>query len=102
MPKHKVVILTPAMKDIDRIADYHLMLVGPQSAEKITDKLFDTISMLEDHPFAGTEFFEPALQKQGYRKLICGDYVSVYKVIDDTAYIYRVVHGATNYPKLLI
>ena len=29
MPKFKVEILTPALNDIDKIADYHLMMVGP-------------------------------------------------------------------------
>jgi hypothetical protein len=37
MPEAKVVILTPALNDIDRIADYHLLAVGPISAEKITE-----------------------------------------------------------------
>jgi toxin ParE1/3/4 len=89
------------MKDIDRIADYHLMTVGPQSAEKITDKILDTIALLEDYLYSGSEISDPALQRQGYRKLICGDYVCIYRVIEETAYIYHVVHSATNYPRLL-
>ena len=100
MPKFNVVILTPASNDIDQIADCHLKLVGVQSAQRITDKLLDTIMMLEDHPFAGTEHSDTVLKKQGYRKLICNDYVCIYKVIEETVYIYRVVHGATNYPIL--
>ena len=100
MPKCKVEILTPALIDIDRIADYHLMMVGPQSAERITDKLLDTIMILEEYPLAGTQHSDTVLKKQGYRKLVCGDYVCVYKVIDETVYIYHVVHGATDYPKL--
>ena len=100
MPKFNVVILTPAFKDIDQIADCHLILVGPQSAKKITDKLLGTIMMLEDHPLAGTEHSDMVLQKQGYRKLICGDYVCICKVIENMVYIYRVVHGATHYPIL--
>lgn len=71
MPKCRVEILTPALDDIERIADYYLMMVGPKSAERITDKLLDD------------------------------EYVCVYKIIDMTVYIYRVVHGATDYPKLL-
>lgn len=100
MPKCRVKILTPALNDIDIIADYHLMMVGPLSAQKITGKLLDTIETLEEHPYAGSEHPDLFLQKQGYRKLVCGDYVCVYKVIVDTVYIYRVVHGATDYPKL--
>ena len=46
MPDTQLVILTPAWQDIDRISDLHLMLVGPKSAEEITDKLLDTIALL--------------------------------------------------------
>ena len=28
-------------------------------------------------------------------------YVAIYKIIDNTVYIYRVVNGKTNYPRLL-
>jgi plasmid stabilization system protein ParE len=100
VPKYKVGILTPAGKDIERIAEYHLRMVGPQSAEKITDKLLDTIQILEDQQFSGTEHPDQMLHKQNFRKLICGEYVCIYKVIGEIAYIYRVVHGTSDYPKL--
>ena len=101
MPKTKVEILTPALNDIDRIADYYLLAVGPISAEKITDKLLDGMEKLGEYPLLGAEHSDPVLQEKGYRKLICGEYICVYRLIDDTVYIYRVVHGATDYPKLL-
>jgi len=59
------------------------MMVGPQSAEEITDKLLDTIEILEEHPLAGAEHPDMFLQKHGFGKLLCGDYVCVYKVIED-------------------
>jgi toxin ParE1/3/4 len=99
MPEAKVVILTPALNDIDRIADYHLLAVGPISAEKITDKLLDSIEKLGEYPLLGTEHSDPVLQKKGYRKLVCGEYICVYRLIEDTLYVYRVVHGTTDYPK---
>ena len=100
MPKYKVEILSPTAKDIERIAEYHLRMVGPESAEEITDKLLDAIQTLEDHPFAGMEHPDNILRKQNYRKLISGDYICIYKVIGKRVFIYRVVHGATDYPKL--
>lgn len=100
MPKSSVKILTPALNDIEKIAYYYLLMVEPQSAEQITDKLLDAIDMLEEYPLAGTEHPDHVLQEQGYRKLICGDYVCVYRVIDEIIYIYRVVHGSTDYPQL--
>ena len=99
MPKYKVRILTPASRDIEQIAEFHLRMVGPNSAEKITDRLLDTIQILEDQPFSGAEHPDHILGSRNYRKLICGDYVCVYKVIEENVYIYRIVHGASDYPK---
>lgn len=99
MPDVRIQILTPALKDIEQIADYHLLAVGPKSAEKITDKLLDSIEKLGEYPLMGTEHTDPILQKEGYRKLICGEYICIYRLIADTIYIYRVVHGAADYPR---
>ena len=99
MPKCKVSILTPAWRDIDRISDYHLMMVGAESAERITDKLLDTIAQLAEFPWMGAEHPDPVLAQNHYRKVLCGEYVCVYRVIEDTVFIYRVVHGATDYTK---
>ncbi len=101
MHEHNVKILRPAARDIERIASYYLRMVGPGSAEKITDKLLDTIEILEEPPFAGTEHPDEILHYQNYRKLICGEYVCIYKVIDKSVYIYRVIHGTMDYPKLI-
>ena len=101
MPDKQLVILTPAWQDIDRISDLHLMLVGPKSAEEITDKLLDTIALLAEQPYMGALHPDPFLAQHQYRKLICGKYVCIYKVIDQTVYVYRIVDGRTDYPKLL-
>jgi toxin ParE1/3/4 len=99
VPGYKIEILTPAINDIEKIAEFHLKMVGPKSAEIITDNLLETIQTLEDQPFAGAEHTDVLLQKQNYRKLVCRDYICIYKVIEKTIYIYRIVHGATDYPK---
>jgi len=43
------------------------------------------------------------LAEREFRKVICRDYVCVYKVIDSekTVYIYHIVNGKTDYPQLL-
>lgn len=100
MPKYKLEILVPALYDIEYIAEYHLLMVGPRSAEGITDRLLDTMIILEDHPYAGAQHPDPVLSRQGYRKLLYGDYVCVYRVIGEVVVVYRVVHGMTDYPEL--
>ena len=101
MPEYKVEILNPAAKDIERIAEYHLRMVGSESAEKITDKLLDTILILQDQPFSRMRHPDDVLSKQNYRKTICEDYICVYKVIEKVVFVYRVVHSSMDYPRLL-
>ncbi len=35
-----------------------------------------------------------------YRRIVSGNYVCVYRVIDDAVVIYRIVNGRTDYPRL--
>jgi plasmid stabilization system protein ParE len=99
VPKYKIEILTPAISDIERIAEYHFKMIGSKSAEMITDTLLNTIQVLENQAFAGAEHPDSLLKKQNYRKLVCKDYICIYKIIEKTIFIYRIVHGATDYPK---
>ena len=101
MQNYKIEFLSSAFSDIEKIADYHLQMVGPKSAQKITDKLLGTIEKLKEYPLFGSEHPDEFLQKHGFRKLICGEYVCIYKLISDTVFLYRIVHGSTEYPKLL-
>ena len=101
MPKYNVRILTPAWQDIERIADIHLSAVGPHSAETITNTLLDKIDLLAEQPLIGPLHSDDFLAMRQYRTLICVNYIIVYKLIDSTVFIYRVVDGRTNYPKLL-
>ena len=101
MPKYNVRILTPAWQDIERIADIHMSAVGPHSAEIITDKLLDKITLLAEQPLIGPLHTDEFLAMRQYRKLICGNYIIVYKLLDSTVFIYRFVDERTNYPKQL-
>lgn len=94
-------ILATAWEDISAIADYHIKNVGPQSAERITDTLLNTIELLEAHPYLGPLHSDPVLQMQRYRKLLCGPYVCVYRVIDGVPTVYRIFHGSQNYASRL-
>ena len=101
MPKYQVEILLAAWQDIDRISDFHLKMVGAASAEKITDNILDTLAKLASFPYMGAQHPDPELARLEYRKVICRDYVCVYKVIENHVYVYRIVNGKTDYPRLL-
>ena len=101
MPKAEIEFLQASWADIDHILDYHLREVGPGSAERIMDEIMGQIRILGDHPYVGALHPDPVLARQGYRKLVLTKtYIAVYRVIGDTVYLYRVVNGKTDYPKL--
>lgn len=100
--RYKLVYLTPAEQDLKEIVKFHLNRVGVQSARAIYQEIRKTILRLRDFPLLGQIHPDPLLAAEDYRKLVLTDtYVAVYKVNGDTVYIYRVVNGATDYPRLL-
>lgn len=94
-------ILAPARAELLEIARLHMALVGPQSARKITEDIREALNLLRYQPYMGTVFQDKELSRDGYRKLICGNYLCVYRPIADTVYVYHIVDGRTDYPKLL-
>lgn len=100
MPEYRVEFTGTALRHIEKISEYHLEKVGPKSAEKITDKLIDGFAILESFPYSGPEHPDGFLAKQGYRKLVIGSYVGVYRKLENVVYVHGIYHGSTNYPEL--
>ena len=91
----------------EKIAPYILQLFPPTEAgtpyaRKIYSTMKTAINRLRDFPLMGQTHPDPILAANGYRKLVLTKtYVAVYKVIGDTVYIYAIVNGTTDYPRLL-
>ena len=100
--KSKLVYLKPAQNDFEEIVKYHIVEIGTTSARKISATMETTINKLEDFPLMGQTHPDPILAANGFRKLVLTKtYVAIYKIIDGTVYIYRIVNARTNYPRLL-
>lgn len=100
--KCKLVYLRPASEDFQEIVKYHINEMGTQSARKIYRTMRDTINKLSDFPLMGQIHPDPMLAADNYRKLVLTQtYVAIYKVENSIVYIYRIVNGVTDYPKLL-
>lgn len=100
--KNKLLYLSPALQDIDEIVKYHITQVGPASARKIYATMKTSIDRLMDFPLMGQTHPDPILGAAGFRQLVLTKtYVAIYKIIGDTVYIYRIVNGKTDYPRLL-
>lgn len=101
MAKARVLFSSAAMADLRKIAATYMKLAGADYARNITGKLRDTIRTLEDFPRAGAIFPEIDLAQREFRKLICENFVCVYKISGDNVVIHRIVDGRTNYRILL-
>lgn len=102
MPKCHVELLNAAWRDIDKITDFYLKNVGVDSARHIAETILDGVEKLAEFPLMGPIHPDQELAALGYRKLVLTKtYVTVYRMIDSTVYIYRIVNGTTDYPKLL-
>ena len=100
MADYELKLLAPAWAELEAIADRHLKLVGPSSAQKIIDSILDSLDNLKINPFLGKEFIDKILVPNKYRKLICGNYLCFYRIIDSTVYVYHIVDGRIDYPKV--
>lgn len=99
MAEFRLEFLPSAVEDLDQIADYYIQTVGAASAERITDQILDALDRLEQFPYLGSLHPDPVLGAKEYRRVVAGNYVCVYRVIDSAIVVYRIVHGTTDYPK---
>ena len=95
-----LVILEPAQLELEEIALLHLNLSGPNSSRNITNLIYATLERLEMFPLSGHIPKDRWLARENYRYVIAGKYIAVYRLIEDTAYVYHIAHGASNYPSL--
>ena len=96
----KLVILEPAQQELEEIARLHLNLAGPESAAKTVNEILDTLQRLERFPLSGHVPRDRFLRQSGYRLVIAGKYICVYRCIGDEILVYHIAHGARDYPRL--
>lgn len=97
----KLAILTPAQRELQEIARVYLELTGADSARKITGQILDSLERLKTYPLSGSVPRDRWLREAGYRLVISGKFIAVYRLIERTVYVYHIAHGASDYPTLL-
>lgn len=100
MEKCEVELLPAAYSDLDEIFDY-IVVDNPQAAEIILDNIMQALRRLEDFPHSGAPLIDRSLEKFNFRMVIVEPYIAFYRFVDNKVYVYRVLHGARNYPHLL-
>ena len=97
---YKVEILPSAWEDLKSIEDYYLLQFSVESAMKVTEQILDSLERLESFPEFGSLTPDKWLNRKGYRMVISGRYVSIYRVIGETVYVYHIADTQTEYTKL--
>ena len=101
MLKCKLELLTPAQRELEEIARVYLELAGADSARKITDQILDSLERLKTYPLSGSLPRDRWLREAGYRLVISGKFVAVYRLFGRTVFVYHIAHGASDYPTLM-
>ena len=91
-----------ALQDLERIGDYiSETLKSPIAALNTVNKIQDGIDNLEGFPFIGASLSFLFDIETDYRYLVCGSYLSFYRVEDDVVYIDRILNGRQDYLSIL-
>ena len=100
MGNYQIELLPLALEDLNDIVDY-ILLENPLAAEQTLAEIMNSIQQLEVFPEAGVRLIEKSLKVYDFRMVILDPYIVFYRFIDNMVYVYRILHGARDYIKLL-
>ena len=86
---YKVNVTASAERDLDEILTYIVEQLGNlDAALKMTDEVDARYEKLEENPFIYEECRDPRLKKHGYRKVVIGGYVMLYRINSEKTVVY--------------
>ena len=89
------------LNDLDDIADYIAVEYGADAAERITNGIVDAADILAEYPESGQKVFLPNGIDSGYRFVMYGNYLAVYRFQFNEAYVVRAVRTRQDYMRVL-
>ena len=99
METYDVRFLQEALDDLEEIILY-IAQDSKAAALQMHDEIVKKANNLSIFPKRGRLLPGEKMRKAGYRTLIIKPYIAFYRVIGRNVFIYRVIHGLTNYPML--
>ena len=99
MDIYDVRFLQEAVDDLEEIVLY-IAQDSQQAALRMHDQIMAKVNDLATFPKRGRFVPDRKIAEAGFRMLVVVPYIIFYRIINQTVYIYRVVHGAMNYPIL--
>ena len=95
----EIIWTSPALDDLNEIAEY-IALSNIAAAKKLTKKIFDEISRLENHPESGKRPLE--LSSLNYREVNVNPCRIFYKVDSNKVYILHVMRQERDLRRFLL
>jgi toxin ParE1/3/4 len=89
-----------AEQDLFELYDY-VARDAPEAAATFIERIDAAVIQLAAHPHLGPVVREERLRSVGFRYLPVGDHIVFYKVEDGSVIVYRVLHGARDWGRLL-
>jgi len=99
MGTYEIRFLQEALDDLEEIVLY-IAQENRGAALNMHDRIIEKVSALSAFPKCGRLIPDKKISAAGYRMLVIKPYIAFYRVIGQTIFIYRVLHGAVNYPLL--
>ena len=96
---YEVRFLQEALDDLEEIVLY-IAQNSRSAAIQMHDNIIEKANDLKTFPKRGRPVPDRKMSVAGYRMLLVKPYIAFYRIFDTDVLIYRVVHGASNYPML--
>lgn len=96
---YKLISTALFIDNLNEVTDYiSCKLHNPSAAQKLLNKVSDTISLIGDNPYLFPLYHNDILAKRGYRYTVVSNYLLLYQVdeIKQEIYISRFLHGGRN------
>ena len=89
----RLVVAPLAERDLSDIAEF-ISRENSYAALKVLLRIERTIDLLLERPFLGPEVVRP--RRPGLRKMTVAPYIIIYRLIDDTLQVVRVLHSSRD------
>ena len=93
----KIEWLSEASSEFRDYLLYYRNKVGTKYARAFSDKVLTAVGQLEQFPELGVLRQDTLLGKYGFRALFVEQYVCIYRIEEDTVYIYHFADARKNY-----
>ncbi len=96
----RIEILPSAWEDLKKIEDYYTVQFDVETAIKVSDHILDVIERLEEFPDSGSLTPDKWLNEKGYRMVVAKKHIAIYKVVEESVFVYHIAYTQTEYTKI--